>query len=246
MTDEKPTHHWYRLTPDRCVIGLLVVEGLLLIVGDTIDGMLAVSVVLLGLLFWFIASLCYRWRFQFSIRTLLLLTVAVAIPCSRLGVEVRPWKQQQEAAAAIRKLGGDVVWWAEATPDPFYPKVLAVYWNGPQVTDADLEHLVYLNFPGALDLGRASVTDAGIDILNKLRIHDLVLSDTKVTDAGLERLKLKWLNTLELDGTKVTDAGLEHLTNMNRLEWLILKRTRVTDEGVKKLQQALPKCQIDH
>ena len=34
-------------------------------------------------------GLIFRWRFQFSIRSLLVLTVAVAVPCSWLAVEVK-------------------------------------------------------------------------------------------------------------------------------------------------------------
>jgi hypothetical protein len=50
-----------------------------------------------------------------------------------------------------------------------------------------------------------------------------------------------WLNSIE-----VTDAGLENLKGLTQLHILWLTRTKVTDEGVKKLQQALPKCQIIH
>jgi hypothetical protein len=51
---------------------------------------------------------------------------------------------------------------------------------------------------------------------------------------------------LDLAGTKVTDAGLEHLKALMQLKELHLDSTRGTDEGVKKLQQALPKCHIFH
>jgi len=44
--------------------------------------------------------------------------------------------------------------------------------------------------------------------------------------------------------TQVTNAGLEHLKGMTSLTPLYLFQTKVTDAGVKKLQQALPKCKI--
>jgi len=39
---------------------------------------------------------------------------------------------------------------------------------------------------------------------------------------------------------------LEHLSGLTGLKILWLGDTQVTDEGVKKLQQALPNCDIIH
>jgi hypothetical protein len=49
---------------------------------------------------------------------------------------------------------------------------------------------------------------------------------------------------VEVYGTEVTDAVLEHLKGLSQLRWLFLDGTQVTDAGVKKLQQALPNCNI--
>ncbi len=46
-------------------------------------------------------------------------------------------------------------------------------------------------------------------------------------------------------GEGVTDRGLEHLKGLTRLRRLVLINTQVTDEGIKKFQQALPNCQIE-
>jgi hypothetical protein len=43
----------------------------------------------------------------------------------------------------------------------------------------------------------------------------------------------------------VTNAGLEHLKELTELENLGLGGTMVTDEGLKKLRQALPNCWIE-
>jgi len=42
-----------------------------------------------------------------------------------------------------------------------------------------------------------------------------------------------------------TDAGLEHLKGLTQLEQLWLDGTQVTDAGVEKLNQALPKCNFN-
>ncbi|NQU21935.1 MAG: hypothetical protein HQ567_11685 [Candidatus Nealsonbacteria bacterium] len=44
----------------------------------------------------------------------------------------------------------------------------------------------------------------------------------------------------------MTDAGLEYLEGMTSLQSLDLRGTQVTDAGIKKLQQALPNCKIEH
>ena len=49
-----------------------------------------------------------------------------------------------------------------------------------------------------------------------------------------------------LSNTRVNDAGLVHLERLTKLEQLTLFDTKVTAAGVKKLQQALPKCKIAH
>ncbi len=53
-------------------------------------------------------------------------------------------------------------------------------------------------------------------------------------------------NVVRLWVPRITDAGLENLKGLNQLTEIDLLKTRVTDEGVNKLQQALPHCQIIH
>ena len=48
-----------------------------------------------------------------------------------------------------------------------------------------------------------------------------------------------------LSGTTVTDAGLRYLKGTGKLETLKINGTKVTTQGVKKLQEALPNCQIE-
>ena len=121
MTDPTPTRRHFRPTPSWLIFGLLVVEGLLWLSeryawfwfnekkGWTVLIALAVvSGAMLVMLGWFVAALVFRWRFQFSLRSLLALTVAVAVPSSWLAVKMQEAKRQREAADAILKLGGDV------------------------------------------------------------------------------------------------------------------------------------------
>ena len=94
----------------------------------------------------------------------------------------------------------------------------------------------------------AKIKEMGGNVVYRNAVMEVRLSGTKVTDAGLSHLKgLTNLQTLWLTGTwGVTDAGLEHLKALTKLKSLHLDRTNVTDEGVEKLQQALPDCYILH
>ena len=47
---------------------------------------------------------------------------------------------------------------------------------------------------------------------------------------------------LSLNGTRVTDAGLIHLSGLPELRQLWLLDTAVSEEGVRSLNEKLPKC----
>ena len=115
----KPRLRWFHLTPDRFVVGLFALEGFLLLSeryqwfafnehkGWTV--LIALAVVGLTLLLmplWLAAALLFHWRFQYSLRSLLLLVVAVAIPCSWLGTEIQQARKQKEAVEVITQWGG--------------------------------------------------------------------------------------------------------------------------------------------
>ena len=116
-----PKARWYRFTADRFVVGWLFLQCLLWLSernewfpfnahkGRTLLlALVSVGAAMLVTVSWFIASLLLRWRFQFSIRSLLLLAVAIAVPSSWLAVESKSAKKQREAVATLRNLEEDV------------------------------------------------------------------------------------------------------------------------------------------
>ncbi len=120
---------------------------------------------------------------------------------------------------------------------------------GTHVTDAGLPYLEGLAQLEELRIAGSQVTDAGLEHLQGLtQLHSLRVDGcTQVSDAGLENLKeLTQLKDLSLIDTQVTDAGLEHLKGFGRLQVLHLGNTKVSDSGVRRLQQALPGCRIFH
>ncbi len=266
MTDPTSTRR-FRPTPAWLVLALLVVEGLLWLSeryewfsfnekkGWTVLICVAVvGVALLVMLLWFIASLVFRWRFQFSISSLLVLTVAVAVPSSWLAVEMKAARKQNEVVVGIEKLGGHVVWSDPQGPasvrsllgHDFLRSVISVTFYNTHVKDDDLQCLQRLAQLQDLSLIGTEVTDAGLENLRGLnQLQGLWLKGPQFTDAGLQHVaRLEQLRSLTLDKTQVTDVGLENLNGRSQLRYLHLIDAKVTDAGVKKLQQALPNCQI--
>ena len=67
----------------------------------------------------------------------------------------------------------------------------------------------------------------------------------EVAQAMLLALKdLPDIRALDLSQVPVNDSDLEHVTPLKELRQLDLTSTKVTDEGVAKLQKALPNCKI--
>ncbi len=53
------------------------------------------------------------------------------------------------------------------------------------------------------------------------------------------------LRSLDLDGcSEVTDAGLVHVRKLKNLEYLSVKGTQITPEGIEELKRALPDCNV--
>jgi hypothetical protein len=227
----------------------------------------SVGVAILLMLLWFIASLLLRSRFQFSIRSLLVLTIAVALPCSWLAVEMQAANRQAEAADWIRNAGGGVTHDGVSYPDgsqrpddelpatawlrsllgiDFFSEVIQVSLFNSEVADADLERLTPLTRLEELYLEGNPITDAGLVHLQGFQHLDtLSLNKTQVTDRGLKQLdgldQLAWLG---LSFTRVTAAGLQSLQRLPRLRQLYLKGDQITATELDGLQRTLPGCYI--
>ncbi|MHB1035957.1 MAG: leucine-rich repeat domain-containing protein [Pirellulales bacterium] len=106
------------------------------------------------------------------------------------------------------------------------------------ITDAGLQHLAGLNKLRDVGLFGTKLTDAGLQHLVRLpALRSLGLSHNRITDAGLRMLEgMTQLKSLDLNHTEISDAGLDCLRGF-QLEWLMLHRTRVTGDGLRKLRE---------
>jgi hypothetical protein len=214
-----------------------------------------------------------RW-FQFSLRTLLILTLIVAIPCAWIGRKIEKKRRERGAVEAIRASGGtasydyEVPWsWFDRRDERFSPSYYGP--DGPswlrgmlgedffnEIVQVDLSRVPVARLDWLdtlpqlrwLRVSRPDLADADLTHIRDLtQLRSLELVRTKVSDSGMMYLgRLTKLQHLNLCGTRVTDAGLVHLKQLPRLQTLVLFATNVTDAGVHDLQKALPNCTIGY
>ena len=248
MNDPTAKRCRFHRTPNWLILALLVVECLLWMSERfqwptwhkgyaVLIAVASVGVVFWIMLLWLVVSLSFRWRFQFSIRSLLVLPVVVALPCSWFACEMRKAERQAAVVQEIKNVGGSVVYDLDVDTSE------TLISNAKPSGQERLRSLLRDDFIGAVvgvNLNDRNITDAGLAHLAALpQLRELWLDGNQITDAGLAHLAaLPQLQKLFLDGTQITDAGLAHLAGLTQLQELWLYQTQVTDVGVTKLQRA--------
>ncbi len=189
-----------------------------------------------------------RW-FQFSLRSLFLLTLFVALGLGWFMTELRRARSQTEAVEAIIRSGGTVAYryafGGSDSPLPFgqsrfeaQRRALArLFGEGflAYVVDVD-----FVPFPDCEDGGASGTVDADLAPLERLPyVESLNLHKAfQITDAGLKHLEhLTRMRVLELESASMTDAGLQHLTAMSQLQELTLEYQRMPGRGLEPLRQ---------
>ncbi len=197
--------------------------------------------------------------FQFSLRTLLVVTVVLGLACGWLANNAERKRRERDAVAAIQKVGGSAFydyqhnveyqdvppsatppgpeWLRRLLGDNFFCKVDSAYLVRSSVSDADIENLATLADLKVLMLEGANVGDTQLERLKGLtQLKGLNLQGTKVGDAAMKYIGgMNHLKSLDLLGTNVTDAGLAQLDGLTKLEYLELSCTKVTNAGLVHL-----------
>ena len=120
------------------------------------------------------------------------------------------------------------------------------------IDDPGTERLSHwTNLRGLFFNGCKNVTNAGLaNFVEMPNLEELSLIDEGggmvITDAGMVHVgKLKSLKYLMIVGMpNVTDAGVAQLHRLSNLENVVLHRTKITAQGLEKLEDALPDCRI--
>jgi hypothetical protein len=239
MTVTKPPPPRLRLTPDRVVLGLVVVEGLLWLserchcyslsedkTWTLLIALATAGTAMLWMLAWFAIALLFGWRFQFGVRSLLFLAVAFAIPCSWLAAHMQEAKSQRQTIAAIKAARGDVIYsyeWDEC----------AGFRSGarPGVVPSFLQKIlgddVFVFDVAGVDLEECN--DAAFAALRTWRnLKSLTACQAKVDNRGL---------LISVEGN-LTDRGMEQLENFPGIEFLwIVDSRQVTASGFRHLSR---------
>jgi hypothetical protein len=105
------------------------------------------------------------------------------------------------------------------------------------VTNAGLDHVRVHEELDTLFLSRTVIDDSGLEKLGNLRnLKVLYLTGSKVTDRGLTHLEhFEKLESIYLPEEGVTDAGMVHLSRLKALKELVLSPA-VTDQGLAQLR----------
>lgn len=179
-----------------------------------------------------------RRRFQYSLRTLLIVMLLVGSGLGWFSHKRQQARRQRTAVTSITNLSGvvgfddDAADFAAGPPSSHVPRWLRNLLGDDFFRTA--VSLVAFN-DGSMESAKE---------LTELRRLDFV--GGPATDAGLAHVRsLSRLQRLNLSDTQITDAGLKHLQGLTQLRELVLRGTRVTDEGVQQLQSALPNCRIE-
>ncbi len=256
MTDDRKSP-WYRPTPSWLLFGLLAAEGFLmlserfewfafgkhkgwpvLICLGVVGGVLALALLCL------LACVLFRRRFQFTIRSLLVLTFAVAVACSWLAVEMQQARRQRELVEWFHQRLGDRVCLLYVLPSnmPLAPVPPArPGWLEGLLGEDFVADVVYASFccgpavSGGPNNPPVPLGDAEFMRLRQFtRLRELNLSATGITDADLKHLAgLRRLEDLRLyDNPRITGSGLACLAQMHSLKMLGLSFTSIGDAGL--------------
>ncbi|MBI1901071.1 MAG: hypothetical protein HYS13_08170 [Planctomycetia bacterium] len=182
-----------------------------------------------------------RWL-RFSLRTLLVLMLLLSVALAWLRVEMKRAQEQAAMVRRIREMGGTVIYDHQMVyANKFYRGSAPAYDSKKEPTGNELvRRLLGNDF-----LDKVVQVHFGPDSYFTSRGMVVSYQPSHLTDEQLAQLdNLPDLEVVVLLEPDTTDAGLMHLAKFKSLRAIRLRGAKITDEAVRKLQAALPDCQI--
>jgi hypothetical protein len=179
-----------------------------------------------------------RRYLQFSLRTFLVVTLIVTI---WLGLHVRSARRQQAVVAAIKALGGEVVYGYQYISATGKPDPKAESWAPRWLIEALGEDFLH----NVVSVSIIRDPQAGIEVTDDLlaqfdalpRLQGLYLHASGISDAGLEHLgRLSRLEFLLLwKAPSISDRGVQRLAPLTKLKWIQITDSQIGDESLRVL-----------
>ena len=164
-----------------------------------------------------------RFKLQFGIRTLLVVTAVVAV---LLSFPARRARDQANLVREVEKLGGS----CHRKPRESTPE-----WARRFLSEDQGSFVEKVQVGGLVARSRVSVNFDGLQlqVTNPAKLRE-VLSLPAMAE----------VRQLNLCGTAVCDESVDVLSTLSNLEFLILHMTAITEARAEMLRLALPKCQM--
>ena len=196
-----------------------------------------------------------RW-FRFSLKSLLLLVVVIAVP---LAWKVNRARNQRVVVAELQKLNARIIydyqifngdfnsrvpmpgpkWLTDLLGKEYFIEVYHVDADNPQVNDETIALISKLPGVVSVDLTASNgITDAGL--VHFAGMHDLeVLSlySNRISGPGVVHLAgLKRLKVLALNSDRITSTEIVHLTGLKKLTDLVVQGW-ATDDSLEQISK---------
>ena len=185
-----------------------------------------------------------RWL-QFSIRSLLLLTLFWGVLLSAWKIYLSPWYLNGQAIENLQSTGASFR--AEAATGPGWIRWFVGEDNFVNVTTVEIIEFTQpeklaeaLEATGTFRHLKKLVVvrccapgDALVHLRSLTDMKDLFIKETPIGDRGMRHLReLRNLRNLTLSKTGITDPGLSQLMQLVRVKSLRLPDNRITDAGL--------------
>ncbi len=213
------------------------------------------------------SAMTKRWRFQYSLRSLLLLVTTLCVLLGIHSILLYSAERQRSVVEYLTNAGVhmDYVIEIEAGDESFYPDWLVSLLGRDYFFGVESVLISSNNIPKNADVDALIAKASRLQPLERVRIEHCTLQrDSLLPLAG--KSEMDWLSlsrsnaddnhikllagmpklrVLDLRGTKITDKSVKILCELKNLELLLLRDTNISVASIDQLRDALPDCDVD-